>query len=125
MIFCLHLIFFSKLTFSKNSFGNTINVSNGLDQDQDRHSVGPDLGPNYLQRCALNTGRLRVKNGLYLDQWQIQRGFRRFTGTPLLAPFVFKYPMKMKQFGLSETKLFHFHGIFRKNEINSKRTPTP
>ena len=38
--------------------------------------------------------------------------------------------MKMKYFGLSETKfetkLFHFHGIFRANEIKSaKRTPTP
>ena len=28
------------------------------------------------------------------------------------------------QFGLTETKLFHFHGIFKKNEIKSeKRTP--
>ena len=26
----------------------------------------------------------------------------------------FKYPMKMKQFGLTETKLFHFHRIFKK-----------
>ena len=25
-------------------------MSNGLDPDQDRHSVGPDLGPNCLQR---------------------------------------------------------------------------
>ena len=57
MIFCLQLIFFSKLTLSKNSFGNTIKVSNGLDPDQDRCSGGPDLGPNYLQRCALDTGR--------------------------------------------------------------------
>ena len=32
-----------------------------------------------------------------------------------LAP-VFKYPMKMKKFGLSETKLFYFHRIFKKNE---------
>ena len=38
---------------------------------------------------------------------------------------IFKYPMKVKQFGLSETKLFRLHGIFRKNEIKSgKRTPT-
>ena len=38
--------------------------------------------------------------------------------------FIFMgYPMKMKLFGLSETKLFHFHGIFNKNEIKSaKRT---
>ena len=38
----------------------------------------------------------------------------------------FKYPMKMKSFCLSETKLFHFLGIFKKNEINSaKRPPKP
>ena len=42
--------FFSKLTFSKKSFRNTIRVSNGLDPDQDQRSVGPDLGPNCLQR---------------------------------------------------------------------------
>ena len=35
----------SKLTFSKHSFRNTIRVSNVLDHDQDRHFVGPDLGP--------------------------------------------------------------------------------
>ena len=45
--------FFSKLTFSKNSFRNTIRVSNSLDQDQDRHFVGPDLGPNCLQQILL------------------------------------------------------------------------
>ena len=43
------LLKFSKLTFSKNSFRNTIRVSNGLESDQDSHSVGPDLGPNCLQ----------------------------------------------------------------------------
>ena len=41
-----------KLTFSKNSFRNTIKVSNGLDPDEDRHFVGPDLGPNCLQRLS-------------------------------------------------------------------------
>ena len=40
---------FSKITFSINSFGNTIRVSNGLDSDQDRQFVGPDLDPNCLQ----------------------------------------------------------------------------
>ena len=36
-----------------------------------------------------------------------------------------KYRMKMKWFGLSEAKLFHFHGIFKINEMKSaKRTPT-
>ena len=43
---------FSKLTFSINSFRNTIRVSNSLDPDQDRQNVGPDLGPNCLQRLS-------------------------------------------------------------------------
>ena len=38
------LLLSSKLTFSENSLGNTIGVSNSLDSDQDRHSVGPDWG---------------------------------------------------------------------------------
>ena len=29
-------------------------VSNGLDPDQERHFVGPDLGPNCLQRLTAN-----------------------------------------------------------------------
>ena len=44
--------FLSKLTFSKISFREAIRVSNGLDPDQDRHSVGPDLDPNCLQRLS-------------------------------------------------------------------------
>ena len=41
MIFCGLKIF-----LSKHSFGNTIRVSNSLDPDQARRSVGPDLSPN-------------------------------------------------------------------------------
>ena len=44
---------FSKSTFSKYSFRNTMRVSNSLDPDQDRHSVGPELGPNRLQILVL------------------------------------------------------------------------
>ena len=45
---------------------------------------------------------------------------------PLPAPhFKISYENGSK-FGFSETKLFHFHGIFKKNEIKSaKRTPIP
>ena len=32
-----------------NHFRNTIRVSNGLDPDQDRHYVGPDLDPNRFE----------------------------------------------------------------------------
>ena len=54
-----------------------------------------------------------------LNQRQIQMGFRGFAQTP--TPLVFKYPVKMKYFALSEAKLFHFHGIFEKNEIKSEK----
>ena len=43
---------FSKLTFKKILSG-TLSESNGLDPDQDRHSVGPDLGLNSLQRLSV------------------------------------------------------------------------
>ena len=51
MFFC-HLIFFHNQLFSKNYFRNTIRVSNSLDPDQARQNVGPDLGPNCLQRLS-------------------------------------------------------------------------
>ena len=41
---------FSKLTFSKTSFRNTVRLSNSLDPDQ----VGADLGPNYLHSKIIN-----------------------------------------------------------------------
>ena len=49
------LTFFFKISFiSKKSFKNrnTIRVSNGLDPDQDRRSVGPDLDPSSQQRLS-------------------------------------------------------------------------
>ena len=45
---CFKLFF--KINFFQKSFGNTFRVSNGLDSDQARHHVGPDLGPNSLQK---------------------------------------------------------------------------
>ena len=52
---------FSKSTFSKNYFRNTIRVSNSLDPDQARHFVGSDLSPNCLQKVSADdTSRQRV-----------------------------------------------------------------
>ena len=62
--FCCLLIF-SKSTFSKNSFRNTIRVSNSLDPDQARHFVGPVLGPgpSCLQKLSADdTMRQRVNS---------------------------------------------------------------
>ena len=44
-----HLLIFFKINILKNSFRNTIIVSNSLDPDQARHCVGPELGLNCLQ----------------------------------------------------------------------------
>ena len=44
--------FFSKTVFLKHSFRNTFIVSNSFDPNQDLHLVGPDLGPNCLQRLS-------------------------------------------------------------------------
>ena len=35
-------------------------MSNSLDPDQDRHSVGPDLGPNGLQRLSADEKNLQL-----------------------------------------------------------------
>ena len=50
--FCCRLLTIFKVNFSKQSVRNTIRVSNRLDQDQDGRSVGPDQGPNCLQRLS-------------------------------------------------------------------------
>ena len=55
MIVCCLLIFFSKSTSFQNSFRNTTRASNSLDPDQARYYVGPDLGPNCLQRLQQTT----------------------------------------------------------------------
>ena len=56
-VVCWFFILFSKSTFLKNSFRNTIRESNCLDPDQARHFVWPDLDPNFLQRLSDETSR--------------------------------------------------------------------
>ena len=51
-VFCRLLIFYSKSPFSKNSSRHLIRVPISLDPDQARHFVGPDLGPNCLQKLS-------------------------------------------------------------------------
>ena len=55
--------------FFKNSYRNTIRVSNGLYPDQNRRSVGAEQGPNYLQMLSAdkervgNLGNNKYKSG--------------------------------------------------------------
>ena len=48
-------LFFKIIIFSKNSFRNTIRLANSLDPNQAQHFVGPDLGPNCLQRLSADS----------------------------------------------------------------------
>ena len=65
MLFYRLLIFFN-INFSKNYLRNSIRVSNSLDPDQAQHFVGPDLGPNCLQRLSAdNTIRQKAKHNHY------------------------------------------------------------
>ena len=50
------------LLYFKNSFRNTISLSNGLDPDQSQLSVGPDLGPSCLQRLLASGLQIRERN---------------------------------------------------------------
>ena len=50
---CRLLIFFHNITFSRIAFRNTIGMSK-LEPDQANHFVGPDLGPNCLQRLSVD-----------------------------------------------------------------------
>ena len=89
MIFLLSADFFSKLTFSKNSFRNTIRISNRLAPDLARPSVGPDLGPNCFQTSAADdkfeAGRQRVK-GLTLNITYSTVKVQNFQNPELLKP---------------------------------------
>ena len=46
------LLTFFKIIFFEKKNSRTLSVSNGLDPDQDGHSVSPDLSPNCLQRLS-------------------------------------------------------------------------
>ena len=51
-------------------------MSNKLDPDQDQHNVGPDLGPNCLQRLSVflkNSFRNTIRVSNYLDPDQDRR----------------------------------------------------
>ena len=54
--FCRLLIFF-KINLLEKFFQDNIRVSNRFDLDQVRHLVGPDLGPNCLQKLSADDTR--------------------------------------------------------------------
>ena len=63
--FCCHLL----TIFKTNFLQNILSVSNGLDPDQDWHSLSPDLGPNCLLKLTKVTpSKERLKYQTLLQQ---------------------------------------------------------
>ena len=71
-------------SLSKNSFRNTIWVSNRLDPDQARHYAGPDLGPICLQWLWANdTSRQWVnETWRYKQEWGFSVYQKILSGIP-------------------------------------------
>ena len=67
---------YSKYTFSKNSFGTSITLSNGLDSDQDWNAGGPDLGPNCLQRLSSENCCKQGENYINLEISGLSKVFK-------------------------------------------------
>ena len=79
-----------------------------------------DMGVDWRWFCD------RVYCNDHLKNQKISGGSRGGSGGPLephSLPPCFTFPMKMTQFVLGESKLFHFHVIFVKNEIKSAKRP--
>ena len=78
MFFLLSADFFSKSTFSKKTFRNTIRISNSLNPDQARNFVWPDLVSNCLQKLlADDTSRQRVKHPIR-SKWRSRSPIEQF-----------------------------------------------
>ena len=89
MLFCCPLVYFKINILKKNSLGNNISVSNILDPDQAPHFVGPDLGPNCLQRLSAdNTSRQRVEGVRNRRKKHRSRSAKKFS----LKSEIFSYP---------------------------------
>ena len=64
-------LFFSKSTFLKYSFRNTIKVSNSLDPDQARHLGGHGLGPNCLQMLSADDTSRQSFNSCHAEYFYV------------------------------------------------------
>ena len=62
MLLLLSGNFFQNQLFKKNLSETLVRVSSSLDPDQGRHSFGPDLDPNCLQRLSAD-GKSHLMQG--------------------------------------------------------------
>ena len=79
---CRLMTFFNEICF-KISVRNNTRVSNGLDPDQDRHSVGPDLGPNCLQMLSADDKSKynRTEQSVQKDSDQLRKNADKTDGS--------------------------------------------
>ena len=82
---CCLLIFFKINFFSKKSF----RVSKVLDPDQDRHYVGPDLGPKCLQKLSADNksplARKELSERINLKQISFSQSINKLVKTSVRA----------------------------------------
>ena len=112
--------------FQNNSFRKAYKCQNNLDPDQDQYFVGPDLGPNFLQRLSaddkspLSTSSDQESNTMYTDQTApgLKRAYENINTlisqpkhmlgvlkrTVSMRDGSFKYPKRM--FKLMDYKIF-------------------
>ena len=57
-------------------FISIIQVSNSLDRDQARHFVGPDLGPNCLQRLSADIAGKELNTKQLVDAFWLKPGLK-------------------------------------------------
>ena len=84
--FCFCLLTFFKINFfNKKIFRITIRVLNGLNLDQDHHSVGPDPGPNSLFAKVISRGQ----KSLLVRRVKMNLMFSNFTDSSVFLTLSF------------------------------------
>ena len=69
-----HFIIVPYFTLWMLDFFNTVRVSNILDPDRAQHFVGPDLGPNCLQRLSADIVGKEVNTKQLVDTFWLNLG---------------------------------------------------
>ena len=74
--FCCRLLNFGHFVI-KNYFRNTIRVTNGLDPDEDRRCVDPDLRPDCMQMLSTDDKNVAITERIkYLENWSNAKNFQ-------------------------------------------------
>ena len=83
-------------------------MSNSLDPEQSRHFVGPDLGPNCLQRLSAdNKSRHKPERQTYVKHIEIKEETSKFH-RKFMSPALFSFELlKMSKLTRGPLVLYH------------------